>query len=90
VNSDELRDLPAHRRTGEMGCVDVEGVHETDRILRHFIERVRELRGLRTGREPRPHGGPIGRAGCVEVRREANVAIVEDDDAISGSRERVQ
>ena len=41
-----LRDHAAHRDADDVGLLDPERVQESDRILRHVVERVRQRRGL--------------------------------------------
>src|SRR5262249_17790276 len=82
VRGNGLGDHAPHRGADDVGLLDARRVQQADSIPGHVTDRVR--RRCRLARRERLGDRlPIGRAGGIELRREADVAVVEDDDPVA-------
>ena len=83
-----LGDHPAHRRTDDVGGIDVESVEQADAVVAHVRQGVRHV-GHRTAGQRRLQGAvPVG-GDAVELGRQPAVAIVEADDVATAGGEQL-
>jgi hypothetical protein len=75
LEGDRLGDHPAHRRADDVRLLDAEGVEHAHRVGRHVAERVARAR-----RVAGEGGGEVGHGAVLDLRRQADVAVVVDDD----------
>ena len=82
----QLGDHAAHRRTDDMRAFDAQRIHQSHRVLRHVVQRVRCLDGQPQQTAQR-HAHRVGRAEGVEFTGQTDIAIVEANDAIARRRQ---
>ena len=87
IERHQLRDHAAHRAAHDMRAFDAEFVEKPGRVCRQIVERVRDVRLLARG--DRRRDVPRLRQDAVPFLREADVAIVEADDAQARIRQRL-
>ena len=82
---DALRDHAAHRRAADMRLGDAERVEHADASAAMSAERVRAL-DAQAERVAQRVEREVRHAGCVEALAQADVAVVEADDAKAARR----
>ena len=88
LDGDRLRDHPAHRRADDVGAVDAEVVEQAGRVGRHVgQDGTARRRSRRSSAFASSAAKSIG--ADVDLRRQADVAVVEADDVEAAVDERL-